>query len=80
MIIILNKQLYLQVTILNINNSYGIKYSYQIQIIFRLIYMTHKETLQVLPLHVREDLEVMTMKKYSTHSTFRSSLELTQAT
>ena len=46
-IIIFSKQLKLQVTILKTNNFqlYGIKYSYQKQIIFKQIYLTLDETL-----------------------------------
>ena len=41
--ILLNTVIQLQVTILNTNNLqlYGIKYSYQVQIIFKQIYLTH---------------------------------------
>ena len=42
--IIFSKQLYLQAIILNRNNLhlYGFKYSYQMQITFKYIYLTHR--------------------------------------
>ena len=48
---------------------HGIKYSYQIQIILKQIYLTHRLDEQVLPLQVKIDLRVMIMKYYTTFST-----------